>query len=1105
MQLSNWAIRHRITIFVGIFVVVVAGLLSYGSLPRESSPDITIPFVMVTTPYFGVAPSDIETLVTNPMEEELEQLKDVREIRSTSAEGASIVSIEFEPSVDIDDALAKVRERVDTAETELPADAEDPIVTEIAFSEFPVIVVNISGDVGLVALKRVAEEMQDEIERIPGILEVSLVGGLEREIRVEADPHLLDYYRVTLLELVGTLQSANLNLPGGSIDVGSFNYLVRVPGEFESVTEIEDVIIRMEEGRPIRVADVARVVDGYEDEATFSRIGGTQSVSLSVSRRAGENIIEITDQVKDIVDDYRGVYGEALTFTTLADISDDIQRQLDELENNIMTGLVLVTLVLVFFMGELRDGLYALLGIGGGIAILYFACQSAGIAPNLVVLFCVSALITAFFVGGLRNALFVATAIPLSMLISFTILASLGITLNIVVLFSLVLALGMLVDNAIVTVENIYRHGTMGKSMTRAARDGVAEIAWPIITSTATTIFAFVPLLFWPGLMGEFMYFMPLTVVIVLASSLFVALVINPVLCASFMQVQRPDASGGVESVDEVDAIPSNAIYDAYRGILRFATHPLGAVAVLVASVLLFFGTLSVYGDTNFGVEFFPETTPDQAYVSITLPDGSNVDASDRIVRQVEDILAEQPNILNYVADVGAGNGDQMDFGAGGTAPHRSRVTIDFADAAERTEPVAQTLERIRDELVHIAGADFEIDKAQEGPPQGLPISLEIVGDDYTELGRLALEVGRIVRDVSGVVDLKDDYEAGRPEVRVEVDRDAASRVDVSVSTVANTVRAAINGIEASTYRENDDEFDIVVRLDEFDRDSVEDVERLTVSDEDGDQVPITEIATVRLGRGFGSIRHVDSERVVAVTADVAEGFQDIEVLGRVQETLATDYELPPGYEIRYTGQNQDQQESSEFLGRALLAGLFLIALILITQFNSLLQPGIILASVLLSLIGVLWGLLARQLPFNIIMTGLGVISLAGIVVNNAIVLIDYINQLKERGVSSAEAIVNGGLVRFRPVMLTATTTALSLMPTVLGYNLDMKNATVVAGGTSVEMWGPMATAVVSGLAVATFLTLIVVPALYRLVDLFGDLLVRLFPAIRRITGDGDG
>ncbi|MFT5993216.1 MAG: multidrug efflux pump [Flavobacteriales bacterium] len=1040
MSISNWAIRHSITIFAAMLVLVVAGGISYSSLPREAEPDITIPFVMVTTPYFGVSPSDIETLITMPIEDELEQLKDVREIRSTSAEGASIISIEFEPSVDIDDALQKVRERVDTAESELPADAEDSMVSEISFSEFPVIVVNISGDVGLLGLERVAEELQDDIERIPGILEVALVGGVEREVRVEANPDRLEYYGVTLLEMVGAIQAANLNLPGGSIDVGDNNYLVRVPGEFEQVRDLETVVVRVENGVPIRLTDVAQIVDGFEDEATYSRLNRTPSVSLNISRRAGENIIEITDEIKRLIGEYEAEYGDALDFTTLADKSNDIRRQISELENNIITGLLLVTIVLFFFM------------------------------------------------GGFRNAIFVGVAIPLSMLISFVILSALGLTLNIVVLFSLVLALGMLVDNAIVTVENIYRHGAMGKSRSRAAMDGVAEVGWPIISSTATTVFAFVPLLFWPGLMGEFMYYMPLTVVVVLCSSLFVALVINPVLCSQFMALPTPDASGRIEERDEIESLPDNAFYRGYRSLLEFCVRYPPVIMMLAAAA--FVGTIVTFANAGTGVEFFPETTPNEAYINVTLPDGSNVEASDRIVRQVELLLLDEPNIENFVCDVGGGNGDQMNFGAGGTAPHRSRITLDFIEYGDREEDVNLTLERIRDQLTDIAGADFDIVKAANGPPSGAAINLEIVGDNYDELGRIALEMVQLIQEIDGVVNLNDDYEAGRSELRVVVDREQAARVQVNTRDVANTVRAAINGIEASTLREGDEESDIVVRLEEPFRDSLEDVGLLIIIDKDGNQIPLTEIATVSVGRGFGSIRHVDGDRVVTISGDTAEGFQDAAVLAEVRERLAADFNMPPGYEIRYTGQNQDQAEAQEFLSRALLAGLFLIALVLITQFNSIMQPGIILASVLLSLLGVLWNLILKDAPFSVIMTGVGVISLAGVVVNNAIVMIDYVNQLKERGTPPRQAVVNAGLVRLRPVLLTAVTTALSLMPTMLGYSIDFqksidfRNWSIVQGGTSVELWGPMANAVVSGLAVATLLTLVVVPALYRAVDI---------------------
>lgn len=1060
MRISEWSIRHSVTIFTFIIVLVLTGMTAYQSLPREASPDITIPYVLVTTPYFGVAPADIESLITDKVEDELEQLKDVREIRSTSAEGASIISIEFEPTVDIDDAMQKVRERVDAARPDLPVDSEEPIITEIAFSEFPVIIVNISGDVGISGLENVAEELQDRIERIPGILEASLIGGLEREVSVNADPSLLDYYGVTLMELLGTVQAANVNLPGGQVDVGDFTFLVRVPGEFTAPREIEQLVIRDEEGGPIRVGDVAHVVDGYEDQATYSRYDLQPSVSLSVSRRAGENIIRITDEVKALIAEMDEELGGAVEFNTLGDVSKDIESQLHELENNILTGLLLVLVVLFFFM------------------------------------------------GGLRNALFVAAAIPLSMLISFAVLAALGVTLNIVVLFSLALALGMLVDNAIVVVENIYRHGNMGKTRVQAAIDGVGEVAWPIISSTATTVFAFVPLMFWPGIMGEFMYFLPLTVVICLSSSLFVALVINPTLCAVFMKFPEtaasapeaqpseggealPAAPAALQDVDEFESLPKNFIYRHYAWILRQAIKR--PQYVLIGAVVLFFATFAAFGQRNGGVEFFPSVTPEQAYVNITLPDGANVDASDRVVRMVERILAEEENVAHFVADVGAGNGSQMDFGSGGTAPHRSRITVDFFPREEQSESAYDTIARIRDELLTIPGAEFEVVKAEDGPPTGLPISIEIVGREYSELGRIAQELTAIIKEVPGVVDLKDDFEVGRPEINVQVDRLAASEVDVSTQEIANTVRAAINGLEASTFRDGEDEIDIVVRLDEPYRETVEDVRALTVSNADGDRVRLTEIADVELGRGYGSIRHLDGDRVVTVTADVADGHQDVAALQEVQRRIAEQYTMPPGYTLDFTGQNQEQQESQQFLGRALMAGLFVIALILITQFNSVVQPMIILASVLLSLLGVLWNLIVREAPFNIIMTGLGIISLAGVVVNNAIVLIDYINQLRERGLAAFDAVFLAGMVRFRPVILTAVTTALSLMPTVLGYSLDIKNLRIQSGGTSVEMWGAMSHAVVTGLLVATFLTLIAVPAMYQAVDRTVSFFRRLF------------
>ena len=1046
MQITNWSIRHSITIIVLMFVLTLAGFVAYMGLPREAAPDITIPLVLVTTPYIGVSPSDIETLVTNPLEDELKQLKDVRELRSTSAEGASIVQIEFEPSVVIDDALQKIRERVDAAKQKLPKDAEDTIISEISFSEFPIMVVSLSGDVGLLRLKQVAERMQDRIESIQGILEVKLSGGLEREIHVEADPRMLEFYKLGVNDLISTIQRENITMPGGAVDVGTLKYSVRVPGEFEQVKDIESLIIKEPDGEPIYVRDVAKVVNGYEDRKSFSRLDGTDSVSLSISRRAGENIPEIAAQVKDIVKEFEGKTGGVIKYAVLADVSEDIESQVSELENNIFTALILVGGVLLFFM------------------------------------------------GGMRNALFVAIAIPLSMLLSFSILSLMSITLNIVVLFSLVLALGMLVDNAIVIVENIYRHAHMGKTMAQAAADGVEEVAWPVIASTATTVGAFFPMMFWPGIMGEFMSFLPLTVIIVLLSSLFVALVINPVVCALFMKVAPPKPGAPpFDPDDELSTLPNNLLYRVYEATLRFSVRHRWFVALLLIGS--FVGTMAAFAKHDGGVEFFPETTPKRVFIKFSLPEGSNVKTSDRMMRSADRVIKKiGAQAKTWTTDVGIGGGGNP-FGGGSSAENSSQITLDFAEAEDQLESPYKTIEHLREMFktdAAMIGAEVKIDKQGNGPPTGPPINIEIVGEDYIQLGQIADRARQKIRLIDGVVNLKDNFSSGRSELTIRVKREEASDLGLSTMTVANTVRTAINGAKASVFRENDEEYDIIVRLRSDARSSIDAINDLKLKSKDGDQVMLTDVAEVITQPAFGSIRHIDGERVVTISADVAKTHNAVAVLEEVQKTLADGFTLPAGYDLRYTGQNKDQAEAQVFLSKALLGALFIIALILVTQFNSMMQPLIIIASVVLSLLGVLWMLLLRHLPFSVIMTGIGIISLAGIVVNNAIVLIDYTNQLKAKGVPSKEAVVQAGMVRFRPVMLTAITTLLSLMPIVLGYSLDVKNFAIIEGGNSVEMWGPMANAVVAGLAVATALTLVVVPVMYSGIDSLTDSFSRL-------------
>lgn len=1087
MGITNWSIRHSVTIFVFMVILAVTGWRSYQALPREAQPDVTIPYVMVNVPYIGVSPEDIETLIIDELEEEFERLKDVEEIRSTAADGMAMITIEFKAGVDMDTALSNVRERVDLAKPELPDDAEDPIITEISFSDFPIMNITLSGDIDLVELKRVATLLKDDVNRVKGILDARIIGGLEREIRVEGDPDLLAYYNVSFDELIDAIRQENQNIPGGSIDVGDQTYLVRVPGEFEEVAEIEDVIVREEDGVAIYVRDVAEVIDGFEDVTSYSRIEMEQAVSVIVTRRAGENIIRITDELRELVDSYEAQYGNSIDFTVLDDVSDEIREQLHELENNILTGLLLVLTVLMIFLGKIRTGLikFGVVALVVALTIGFNALTGIHINPWIPLILTIIVLLFFDRGGSLRTSIFVATAIPFSMLISFIVLSIMGITLNIVVLFSLVLALGMLVDNAIVIVENVFRHMTMGKPRVQAAMDAVAEVAWPVVGSTATTVGAFVPLLFWPGIMGEFMFYMPMTVTVVLCSSLFVALVINPVLCATFMKVD-PDLIGTTvdDGLDEARNIPTNGIYKLYHKTLSLATQTtLGALVTVTASVVMLIGSIFLFVSFNASMEFFPSTTPERIKVNVVLPDGSNIEASDAIVRRVEEWILNREGVKHLTAGVGAGTGQSALGGAGAATAHESRVSIEFEDDFIQPKQVQEFILALREHLDTIPGARFEVEREDMGPPTGAPINLELHGRDYTVLQNLSTEAMAIIRGVDGIVDLKSDFETGRQELNVRVDRRQAGLLGVSTLGLASTIRAAVNGTEASVFRQDDDEYDIVVRMKESKRQNIEDVATLYVKTPSGERVQINEIAEFNIQDSYGAIHHVDSSRVITISADVKEGYNENAVLRDAQNAIEANLGLPPSYQTAWTGQNKEQEEAQAFLSNAMLAALSIVILILITQFNSLLQTGIIMFSVLLALIGVFLMLVVKQAPFVMIMTGVGVISLAGIVVNNGIILIDYMNQLRERGLPLNEAVLTGGVVRFRPVMLTALTTILSLIPTVIGVSLDAKTFSLEFGGNSVELWGPMANAVTAGLMVSTVLVLVVTPAMYVLAE----------------------
>jgi multidrug efflux pump len=1024
MIVNQYALKRQVTVLALLVLIVIAGVYCYATLPRESFPDITIPYVFVTTTYEGVAPEDMEELITIPIERKLKGIDDVEEIRSTSAEGLSTVAIKFLPKVDIDDALQKVRDKVDLAKNDLPAELEDdPVIKEVNFSDMPVIRVVLSGPLSLRRLQNLAEDIQDRLESIAGVLEARLSGGLEREILVEFDLDRVRAYNVPFSSIVGSLTKSNVNMPGGSMDIGEGKYLVRVPEDFQHPSEIFSIVAFVRDGKPVYLRDVATIKDGFKDPLTRSRINGEKSVTIAVLKRSGENIVRVTDEVKRVVDEMRPELPQTLKIDLTSDQSNDVRLMVSDLENNIISGLILV------------------------LAVIFV------------------------FIGG-QSAVFVALAIPYSMFITFTLLTAFNITLNMVVLFSLILALGMLVDNGIVIVENIYRHMQQGKTRQEAAAVGTDQVAWPVITSTLTTLGAFLPMLFWPGIMGEFMGYLPKTLIMALSASLFVALVINPVLSSRYQKVKIDNPSKSKKHASREPLIKQ-----FYLASLKWSLRHRWLVIVL-AVVLLIFSTLA-FVFWGKGTEFFPETEPRRAYVNIKAPEGTNLDTSDRLVAQIEKIVAPYDDIRYVISNIGAVGGDP--FSQGGTGTHISRVVLDFKDFHDRARPSSEIIKELRRKILKtVYGAEVQVEKEQEGPPTGPPINIEISGKDILVLGELAARARKVIKDIPGLVDLKDNFIRGKPEIRVRVDKEKAALMGLDTYTIAYTVKSAINGVKAGVYREGKDEYDIIARLPERDRKSIKGLKRITVSGPLGEPIPLTSLAEVKLGSGIGAIMRLDQKRVVTVSGDVSGRLAN-DMIKDIDARLSQQIDWPKGYSFRFTGEQKEQAKAQAFLSKAFFACIALILMILLTQFNSLVTPLIIMASVVFSLIGVFLGLLITGTAFGIIMTGIGVISLAGVVVNNAIVLIDYINQQLAKGLSSTEALLRAGVVRFRPVMLTAITTILGLLPMATGISFDFGKMAFDIGGESSQWWGPMAVAVIFGLGFATLLTLILVPVLCSL------------------------
>ncbi len=1252
MKLTDYTLKNRTAVVVLAVILVFGGMFSYMTIPKESNPQIEIPIFIINTIYPGISPVDMESLVTQPIERELQGINGVNEIRSTTTESFSSVVVEFDLDVPMTEASQRVRERVDLARTELPPDAEEPFIIEIDLDDMPIMTVNLSADYPLSRLSEVSDRLQDRLETISGVREAEMVGDVEREVQVNVDLAALNGYGLTFGQLVGAIQNQNLTIPGGTVDVDRMSYLVRVSGEFDRPEEIEDLVVARPMGEGphgpglVYMRDVAEVLFGFKDRESFSRlraykveengrmvdledteIGDSQVISLNIKKRPGVNILETVEEVTAAIEEYNLPTGTNVVIT--GDESEHVEELISDLENSIISGMLFVILVLVFFL-------------------------------------------------GVRNALLVGTAVPLSILVGFIVINALGYTANFVILFSLIIALGLLVDNAIVVVENIYRFRELGHSRLEAAKLATNEVGYAVIAATATLIAAFAPMLFWPGIIGQFMGFLPMTLIIVLLCSLFVALVIYPVLTTYFVRLEteeKPPMTRFVKGFsiaailflsiaigmanattlmvsilaviffyltyrflvkpasDRFSTVTLPRIIDLYRSFLdwmlmrdyskRYAMlrntfgigslvmalglallgglvglfspvapaifmvaglfAVLGALAVMVHLVEAIYrgGLYSVLGGIALGlfiaivlglvslgrevggevwlwlmtlplslfaigligtfrredrpliitdnrslllssvmgvlisiftlfaviptgVEFFPDTDPNNIIIELEGPIGMNIYASNEVAEEVQQriyrLIDEDPavkaNVENIQTNVGV-SGDPF-FGGGAQSPERSRITMNLVDFGDRIEPSSVTMSKIRQVVRDIPDQIINIDGEQVGPPTGPPVNIEISGEDFDEIVRITHEItdrlneASATRTIPGLVDVRNNISGGFPEYRVLVDYERASRFGLNMADIGQTIRIANTGLEASKWRDGEDEYDIRVRLRPEDRQNLEDLADLNVGTMDG-YVPLVAIADFEEGSGLGTITRLNLQRTATIEGYATPGFSGPEVLAEVQELLA-DYreQLPEGYHMQYTGEFEEQEEAFGFLTTALLVGFALIFLVLLAKFNNLISPFIIITAVGLSLLGVFLGLILTRTPFGL-MTFIGIISLAGIVCINNVVLLDYVKQLLEKGHDRTRAIVEAGAIRFRPVMLTALTTILGLVPLTFGINIDFVNLfenfdpDFQFGSDSTAFWGPMGIAIISGLTFATFLTLVVVPVLYSAMDSFAN------------------
>ena len=1113
---TSWSINNKTSIYLLIIFVTIIGVYQFVTTPKEQFPDIVVPTIYVQTTYVGNSPSDIENLVTRPIEKQIKGITGakINKLTSTSVQDYSAIIVEFETDVQTDVALQKVKDAVDKSKTDLPTDlTTQPNVLEVSFSDFPIMYVNISGNYDMQRLKKYADDLKDKLEELSQINRVDEVGAPEREFQINIDNYKMQSANITFNDIANAVTGENADISGGLLDVGNMKRTLQLRGQFKNAFDIEKIIVRNTSGAPIYLKDIATIKDTVKQSESYARLDGKNVITLNIIKRSGENLIETSDDVKRVVDEMKvSEFPKDLNTVITGDLSKNTRTSFNDLVNSIVIGFILVLLILMFFM-------------------------------------------------GVTNAFFVALSVPLSMFVAFLFLPAANwiiggqVTLNFIVLFALLFGLGIIVDDAIVVIENTHRIFIQSKNKltsTISAKIAAGEVFVPVLAGTLTTLAPFFPLLFWPGLIGKFMIYMPAMLIFTLTASLIVAFIMNPVFAVDFMnhpegekKLAKSDifkkpilwiliVSGilldmrhasffgnllifiGILMVinrylfdDLVDAFQHRAlpwIMRHYESLLRWALKGWRPAWLLFGTFLLFIFSFALVGMRNVPVVFFPKGDPNFIYVYLKLPVGTNVDYTDSITHRLEDRVykvldmengKQNPLVESVISNVAIGANNPQS-GDRSTRPELGRVQVSFVEYEKRHgKSTTPYLDSIRSALKGIPGASISVDQEQNGPPTDPPINIEIASDNLDNLTKSGVALKNYLDSLQtpGVEELKMDVDLTNPEITLTIDRQRAMIEGISTAQIGQEIRTALFGREVSKIKDNKDEYKIQLRNQELQRKSLIDLLNMKIVFRDiaaggaVKQIPISNLVKLDYTSTYGSIKRKSLKRVITLYSNVLTGYTPTAVNAQLKKAIDNFTQKGDDVTITQTGEGKQQAETGAFLLKALLIALMIILFILVLQFNSVSKPVIILTEILFSIIGVLLGFGITRMEISVVMTGLGIVGLAGIVVKNGILVIEFADRLRERGLPTREAVIQAGKTRIIPVLLTAMAAILALIPLAVGFNINFvtlfseMNPHIFFGGDSAVFWKPLSWTIIYGLAFAFFMTLVIVPSMYLIAE----------------------